>query len=163
MGHFRFRRSIGNKYFRLNLSKSGISTSVGIPGARINIGGRGRITGTAGLPGTGLSYRHQLGSGGGSYGRTVYKGADGKFTSDKIEGYRALYKLMWVSVTFALFAIGGGFNLDSWISWGVALFVLSIFAKIIIWALISVIGIGFSTATFVQDMIQAGKPKKEVE
>lgn len=40
---------------RLNLSKSGISTTLGVRGANMNIGRRGRRY-TAGLPGTGLSY-----------------------------------------------------------------------------------------------------------
>ena len=40
---------------RLNLSKSGISTTLGIPGANINLR-RGRRRTTFGLPGTGLSY-----------------------------------------------------------------------------------------------------------
>ncbi|HSM95377.1 MAG TPA: DUF4236 domain-containing protein [Rhizomicrobium sp.] len=46
--------------FRLNLSKGGISGSVGPRGADINIGKQG-ITTNAGLPGTGLSYRQKLG------------------------------------------------------------------------------------------------------
>lgn len=38
----------------INLSKSGVSTSVGVPGARVTLGhGQTRVTG--GLPGTGLS------------------------------------------------------------------------------------------------------------
>ncbi len=54
---FRFRKSF--KVFpgiRINVSKSGVSTSVSVPGATVNLG-RGRVTTTAGLPGTGLSYR----------------------------------------------------------------------------------------------------------
>ena len=53
----RFRKSI--KIFpgiRINLSKSGISTSVGVPGATVNIKSN-KTTATAGLPGTGVSYR----------------------------------------------------------------------------------------------------------
>lgn len=53
---FRFRKSI--KLFpgvRLNLSKTGVSTSIGRPGAMINVRGR-RVRGSVGLPGTGLSY-----------------------------------------------------------------------------------------------------------
>jgi hypothetical protein len=45
---------------RINLSKGGISGSVGPRGADINIGKQG-ITTNAGLPGTGLSYRQRLG------------------------------------------------------------------------------------------------------
>lgn len=44
---------------RLNLSKSGISASIGRPGATMNIGSKGaKITG--GIPGTGLSHTEQL-------------------------------------------------------------------------------------------------------
>ena len=39
----------------LNLSKSGVSTSVGKPGATVNFSGRGTKV-TTGIPGTGISY-----------------------------------------------------------------------------------------------------------
>jgi len=53
---FRFRRSIRiAPGVRLNLSKSGVSTSIGGRGATINIGPKGTRH-TVGLPGTGLSY-----------------------------------------------------------------------------------------------------------
>ena len=45
---------------RVNVSKGGLSTSVGPRGADINFGKRG-VTTNAGLPGTGLSYRQTLG------------------------------------------------------------------------------------------------------
>lgn len=56
----RFRKSI--KLFpgvRINLSKSGISTSIGKPGATVNLSERG-VRGTVGIPGTGLSYSERL-------------------------------------------------------------------------------------------------------
>ena len=54
---FRFRRRIKiAPGIRLNLSKSGISTSIGDNGLTWN--SRGTVT--TGLPGTGLSYRHNL-------------------------------------------------------------------------------------------------------
>ncbi len=40
---------------RLNISKSGISASIGVPGATVNFGQRG-VKATFGLPGSGLSY-----------------------------------------------------------------------------------------------------------
>ena len=53
----RFRKSISfGKFFRLNLSKSGVSLGVGPPGLNVNIGPRG-VRQTVGLPGTGLSYQ----------------------------------------------------------------------------------------------------------
>lgn len=71
MGHFRFHRSIGNKFFRLNISKRGMSISGGVPGAHINVpimGRKRQAMGTLSIPGTGLSYRQRLGSAGGSSG-----------------------------------------------------------------------------------------------
>jgi hypothetical protein len=57
---FRLRKSI--KLFpgvRINLSKSGVSTSIGGRGATINISKRG-TRGTVGIPGTGISYSERL-------------------------------------------------------------------------------------------------------
>jgi len=57
---FRFRKSI--KLFpgiRINLSKSGVSTSVGVPGATVNFSDKGTRT-TVGLPGTGMSYSERI-------------------------------------------------------------------------------------------------------
>ncbi len=52
----RFRKSINlGKIFRINISKSGIGTSTGVPGFRIGYGPRGTRT-TASIPGTGVSY-----------------------------------------------------------------------------------------------------------
>lgn len=53
---FRFQKRI--KIFpglRINLSKSGVSTSVGVPGARMTFG-NGKTRTTVGLQGTGLSH-----------------------------------------------------------------------------------------------------------
>lgn len=56
----RFRKIVGlGKLARLNISRGGISLSLGKPGASINIGRNG-VSGTAGIPGSGLSYRQQL-------------------------------------------------------------------------------------------------------
>ena len=52
---------------RVNLSKGGVSTSLGPRGADVNIG-RDGITTNAGIPGTGLSYRSKLGGHGGKLG-----------------------------------------------------------------------------------------------
>jgi hypothetical protein len=46
---------------RLNLSRSGISTSIGRRGATLNIGGKRGPRATVGMPGTGLSYTERLG------------------------------------------------------------------------------------------------------
>lgn len=63
---FRFQRSIKIlPEVRLNFSKSGISTSLGGPGATVNLG-RGRVRTTVGIPGTGMSYTEQSRIGGGT-------------------------------------------------------------------------------------------------
>lgn len=70
---FRFRKSIRlAPGLRLNLSKGGLSATLGRPGASINVGRRG-VQGTAGLPGTGLSYQTRLDRG--RSGRGVGLGA----------------------------------------------------------------------------------------
>ncbi len=54
---FRFRKTISIlPGVRFNLSKSGVSTSVGGKGATFNVG-HGKKTVNLGIPGTGLSYR----------------------------------------------------------------------------------------------------------
>ena len=47
----------------INLSKSGVSASVGGHGATVNVGSTGKKMVTVGIPGTGLSYRVPLTSG----------------------------------------------------------------------------------------------------
>ena len=61
----RFRKTISLlPGVRLNVSKSGVGISAGVPGLRGSINTSGRVTGTASIPGTGLSYvkTKQLGS-----------------------------------------------------------------------------------------------------
>jgi hypothetical protein len=58
---FRFRKIISViPGVKVNLSKSGVSTSLGGRGATINVGSSGKKTLTLGLPGTGLSYQIPL-------------------------------------------------------------------------------------------------------
>ena len=57
---FRFRRSV--RLFpgvRLNFSRSGVSTSIGVRGASMTFGSRGTYA-NVGMPGSGLSYRTRL-------------------------------------------------------------------------------------------------------
>jgi len=57
---FRFRRTIRlAPGIRLNISKSGVSTTVGPRGASVSIGKRG-IYANTGIPGTGMSYRTRI-------------------------------------------------------------------------------------------------------
>jgi hypothetical protein len=68
---FRFQKRISIlPGVRINLSKSGVSASLGPRGADVNIGKDG-VTANAGIPGTGLSYRQKLG--GASAGATSKK------------------------------------------------------------------------------------------
>jgi len=61
VGHFRFRKSLGPKGLKLNVSKTGFSLTSGVPGAHVNVELSGRrkkmLRNTFSLPGTGLSYR----------------------------------------------------------------------------------------------------------
>ena len=57
----RFRKSWGiAPGVKVNVSKTGVSTSLGGHGATVNVGTRSRSL-TLGIPGTGLSYRMPLG------------------------------------------------------------------------------------------------------
>jgi hypothetical protein len=66
---FRFSRRVSIlPGLKLNLSGSGVSLSAGVRGAHINLGPRG-LYGSAGIPGTGLSYRQRMDSSSRSYNR----------------------------------------------------------------------------------------------
>lgn len=59
----RFRKSIKiMPGVRLSLSKGGVSTSFGTTGARMTLGSDGKVRGTVGIPGSGLSNTEVLGS-----------------------------------------------------------------------------------------------------
>jgi hypothetical protein len=54
---FRFRKIISViPGVKVNLSKTGVSTSLGGHGATVNVGSSGKKTLTLGIPGSGLSY-----------------------------------------------------------------------------------------------------------
>ena len=60
MGYFRFRKTISIlPGVRINLSKTGVSGSLGGHGATVNVGKKGEQV-TLGIPGTGMSYRTPL-------------------------------------------------------------------------------------------------------
>jgi hypothetical protein len=70
----RFRKSIRiAPGVRINLSRSGISTSLGGRGATVNIGRKGTRT-TVGIPGTGISFSQRAGGGGGSTNQGAARG-----------------------------------------------------------------------------------------
>ena len=65
----RFRRTIKiAPGLRLNVGKRGVSVSAGVRGARVTLG-KGRVTRTVGLPGTGLSWSETTRTTGGGVGR----------------------------------------------------------------------------------------------
>lgn len=77
---FTFRRSIRlGKGLRINLSKTGIGLSAGIPGLRYSVHSSGRTTRTVGLPGTGVYFRED--SGGHRQGGTKAREARNRRTS----------------------------------------------------------------------------------
>jgi Protein of unknown function (DUF4236) len=58
---FRFRKIISViPGVKVNLSKSGASTSIGGRGATVNVGTSGKKTVTLGIPGSGMSYQLPL-------------------------------------------------------------------------------------------------------
>jgi hypothetical protein len=74
---FRFQKRISIlPGVRINLSKSGVSTSLGPRGADVNIGKDG-VTANAGIPGTGLSYRQKVGGASAGAGATSKKAGKG--------------------------------------------------------------------------------------
>jgi hypothetical protein len=54
---FIYRKSIKAGPFRINLSKSGVGLSTGVPGFRVTQSSSGRRYTTFNAPGTGMSYR----------------------------------------------------------------------------------------------------------
>ncbi|MFE6508115.1 DUF4236 domain-containing protein [Nocardioides sp. NPDC057764] len=48
---------------RMTVSKSGLSASAGVRGARVSVNSKGHVRGTAGIPGTGVYYTQRLDSG----------------------------------------------------------------------------------------------------
>jgi tetratricopeptide (TPR) repeat protein len=68
---FRLYKSVKlGKGVRLNLSKTGVGISAGVPGARYSVHSSGRTTRTVGVPGTGVYYRTDTYSKGGRSGGT---------------------------------------------------------------------------------------------
>ncbi len=53
----RFRRSVGDRFSRLNVKKTGVGVSAGIPGLRKSWHSSGRSTTSMGVPGTGVSWQ----------------------------------------------------------------------------------------------------------
>ncbi|MDE2079955.1 MAG: DUF4236 domain-containing protein [Burkholderiales bacterium] len=96
MGFFRIRRSIRlAPGIRLNLSKSGVSTSIGPHGATVNVGGPRGPRATVGVPGTGVSYTEQLGKPG-------HQPSPGEAPKRAGSGWRALGWIVAIMVVVSL-------------------------------------------------------------
>lgn len=97
---FRFQRRIRLfKGVTLNLSKTGTSFSLGGRGARVNIRGD-KVTGTVGIPGTGLSYRERL-------DKTTERPEEAPVGQDAgrpINGWRILAILLAVMLVIVVFS-----------------------------------------------------------
>ena len=58
---FVFRKSVKlAPGVRLNVSKRGFGISAGVKGARLSLSSKGRVTGTVGLPGSGMRYTESV-------------------------------------------------------------------------------------------------------
>jgi len=103
---FRFRKTI--KLFpgvKLNLSKSGISTSIGGPGATINISKRG-TRGTVGIPGTGVSYSENLSKPTHTHSAATTDGTQGaQENQDADEGMSMGALLLWSILGLVVFLV----------------------------------------------------------
>lgn len=90
---FRFQKRIKiAPGLRLNISKTGISTSIGRNGATVNVSKRGTQS-TVGIPGTGLSYR------------TKHQTAADKIPEDAPHGAASALPT-WVKLMAAVVGIG---------------------------------------------------------
>ena len=59
----RFRKSVRiGKLARINISKSGLGASMGVPGFRIGMGADGKVRRTVGIPGTGVYHTEVIAS-----------------------------------------------------------------------------------------------------
>src|ERR1019366_8305551 len=85
----------------VNISRSGISTSVGVRGASLTFGKRGTYANT-GLPGTGISWRSRVGNHAPATG-------DVPFPSQPIQGNPKTHHLHWRTIIlFFVAMIGAG-------------------------------------------------------
>ena len=61
MSKFQFRKRVKlTRGFSLNLSKKGLGVSADPKGMKVSRSAEGRLTGTAGIPGSGISYRNNM-------------------------------------------------------------------------------------------------------
>ena len=64
-GHWSYQRRVTlAPGVRLNLSKSGVGVSAGVPGARVGVDSKGRTYESVGVPGSGVRYTQRQAQGG---------------------------------------------------------------------------------------------------
>jgi len=99
---FRFRKKIRiAPGIAINISKSGVSTSIGRNGATTNISKRGVKT-TIGIPGTGLSW--STGYGKRNHPNSLASGTDGDYKPRK-EGFNFWRLFVFLVVSYLLICI----------------------------------------------------------
>lgn len=91
---------------RLNISKSGISTSIGVKGATVNLKPGRKARMTVGIPGTGISYTTSLSSGVQSREQTALQAPSRQGPSPRELRFAFLLYLVLLGCAFAT---------DSWI------------------------------------------------
>jgi len=92
---------------RLNIGKTGISTSIGPRGASVNIGKRG-VRATASIPGTGISVSQKLGGGKAPAGTAPQAGSTAASKAQPSSGRRIFWgAALAVAMGFGIFSIAG--------------------------------------------------------
>ena len=99
---FRFRKSISLGPLRINLSKSGVGYSVGGKGFRVTKKAGGGTRTTASIPGTGISYVKEHGSGKKKASGSAPSASGGTGATPK----RPLYKRPWFVAIMVILLLG---------------------------------------------------------
>lgn len=99
---FRFRKSVNLGPLRINLSKSGVGYSVGGKGFRVTKKAGGGTRTTASIPGTGVSYVKDYGSGKKKASGSAPSASGGTGTTPK----RPLYKRPWFVAIMVILLLG---------------------------------------------------------
>jgi hypothetical protein len=95
----RFRKRLTFGPVNVNLSGKGVGASIGVPGARVGVNARGQKYVATGLPGTGLSQQHSVGTGSTSSGAAVLNRVS-------LPSNRFLRVLSWLYAAVAVFCSG---------------------------------------------------------
>lgn len=96
---FRFQKRVSTRFGRINLSKSGVSLTEGVPGAHLTLGKTPRIT--LGVPGTGLSWTETM-----EHGHRAAHGAPQ--TVQPRSGWQVALIVIGLLVLLAIILGGGG-------------------------------------------------------